>query len=146
MTGFWAIFVVGLLKAAMKFAMKLYIAASNTHSYQNIASDKKYAEIRRNTLSKTPIKDSKQKYSLLQEVQIIVKPVINWAPSNSLNTYNRHSDWHKLGSLCYKDVHLFMGFTIKFTFFHFFSNNAQFFSENCVFNYRKYDIQQHLRQ
>ncbi|RKU10010.1 hypothetical protein C6503_20205 [Candidatus Poribacteria bacterium] len=44
MTGFWAVFVVGLLKAAMKFAMKFCIAASNTHSYQNIASDKKYAE------------------------------------------------------------------------------------------------------
>ncbi len=26
------------------------------------------------------------------------------AASNSLNPYNRHSDWHKLGSLCYKDV------------------------------------------
>ena len=23
-------------------------------------------------------------------------PSINWALSNSLNTYNRHSDWHKL--------------------------------------------------
>ena len=27
---------------------------------------------------------------------IIVKPIINWALSNSLNAYNRHSDWHKL--------------------------------------------------
>ncbi len=26
----------------------------------------------------------------------IVKFRINWALSNSLNTYNRHSDWHKL--------------------------------------------------
>ena len=43
MTGFWAIFVVCLLKAAMKFAMKFYIAASN----------KKQAEIRRNTQAKT---------------------------------------------------------------------------------------------
>ena len=24
------------------------------------------------------------------------KPIINWAHSNSLNAYNRHSDWHKL--------------------------------------------------
>ena len=26
----------------------------------------------------------------------IVKPIINWALSNSLNAYDRHSDWHKL--------------------------------------------------
>ena len=29
-------------------------------------------------------------------VFFIVKPTINWALSNSLNPYNRHSDWHKL--------------------------------------------------
>ncbi len=29
-------------------------------------------------------------------VSIIVKPIVNWALSNSLNTYDRHSDWHKL--------------------------------------------------
>ena len=28
--------------------------------------------------------------------RIIVKPIINWTLSNSLNAYNRHSDWHKL--------------------------------------------------
>ena len=63
----------------------------------------------------------------------LVKPIVNCALSNSLNTYNRHSDWHKLevyatkmhklevyatketqtGSMYYKDVHLFMGFTIR---------------------------------
>ena len=26
----------------------------------------------------------------------IVKPIINWALPNSLNAYDRHSDWHKL--------------------------------------------------
>ena len=28
---------------------------------------------------------------------------------------------------------------------YFFSNYAQFFFKNCVFNYRAYDIQQHLK-
>ena len=31
-----------------------------------------------------------------QNRPFIVKFRINWALSNSLNTYNRHSDWHKL--------------------------------------------------
>ena len=26
----------------------------------------------------------------------MIKPIINWTLSNSLNAYNRHSDWHKL--------------------------------------------------
>ena len=30
------------------------------------------------------------------DIRYIVKFRINWALSNSLNTYNRHSDWHKL--------------------------------------------------
>jgi hypothetical protein len=42
----------------------------------------------------------------------IGKSMINCAFSNSLNTHNGHSDWHKLRSLCYKDVYLFSGFTI----------------------------------
>ena len=29
-------------------------------------------------------------------VKSIVKPIINWALSNSLNAYDRHSDWHRL--------------------------------------------------
>ena len=29
-------------------------------------------------------------------MKIIVKFRINWALSNSLNAYDRHSDWHKL--------------------------------------------------
>ncbi len=31
-----------------------------------------------------------------QKHQFIVKFRINWTLSNSLNTYDRHSDWHKL--------------------------------------------------
>ena len=30
------------------------------------------------------------------EICLIVKPIINWAHSNSLNAYNSHSDWQKL--------------------------------------------------
>ncbi len=40
-------------------------------------------------------------YMFVLSFHVIVKPIINWALSNSLNPYNRHSDWHKLGSLCY---------------------------------------------
>ena len=29
-------------------------------------------------------------------IHYIVKPIVNWALPNSLNTYDRHSDWHKL--------------------------------------------------
>ena len=43
---------------------------------------------------------------------LIVRFRINWALPNSLNAYDRHSDWHKLEVYAYKDVHLFMGFTI----------------------------------
>ena len=31
-----------------------------------------------------------------QRYYLIVKSIINWTLSTSLNTYNRHSDWHKL--------------------------------------------------
>ena len=31
---------------------------------------------------------------------------INWALSNSLNTYNRHSDWHKL-EVCGTNVSIY---------------------------------------
>ena len=31
-----------------------------------------------------------------RSVVFTVKPIINWALPNSLNAYNRHSDWHKL--------------------------------------------------
>ena len=37
---------------------------------------------------------------------IIVKFRINWALSNSLNTYNRHSDWHKL-KVCATNVSIY---------------------------------------
>ena len=42
-----------------------------------------------------------QKYLAVndQQAAIIVKFRINWALSNSLNTYNRHSDWHKLNEV-----------------------------------------------
>ncbi len=38
---------------------------------------------------------------------IIVKFRINWALSNSLNTYNRHSDWHKL-EVCATNVSIYL--------------------------------------
>ena len=34
--------------------------------------------------------------NITSPIPLIVKPIINWAHSNSLNAYNRHSDWHNL--------------------------------------------------
>ena len=39
-------------------------------------------------------------------LDFIVKFRINWALSNSLNTYNRHSDWHKL-EVCATNVSIY---------------------------------------
>ena len=39
-------------------------------------------------------------------ISLIVKFRINWALSNSLNTYNRHSDWHKL-EVCGTNVSIY---------------------------------------
>ena len=33
------------------------------------------------------------KMQFSEDLGFIVKPVINWALSNSLNAYDRHSDW-----------------------------------------------------
>ena len=33
---------------------------------------------------------------MINQTGVIVKFRINWALSNSLNAYDRHSDWHKL--------------------------------------------------
>ena len=33
----------------------------------------------------------------------MVTPIINWALSNSLNAYNRHSDWHNLTGYATKE-------------------------------------------
>ncbi len=44
---------------------------------------------------------------LFPKKDIIVKFRINWALSNSLNTYNRHSDWHKL-EVCATNVSIYL--------------------------------------
>ena len=35
----------------------------------------------------------------------MVRPIINWTLSNSLNAYNKHSDWHKLTVYATKKQH-----------------------------------------
>ena len=37
---------------------------------------------------------------------------ITWTFPNSMNATQGHSYWHKLESLCYKDVYLFLESTI----------------------------------